>query len=94
MTLRATALVFCVLVTGADCAWDAPPHSDFITFGAGESDARARVLQSREIWPSNSADTDIEFDASRQLAPPAGSPSTASQDGMGFSGGSTANDSQ
>jgi len=66
---RATALVFCVLVTGADCAWDSPPHSDFITFGASESVARSTVLQSREMWPSNSADTDIEFEASRFLVP-------------------------
>lgn len=64
MHLRLIPLAFCLAVT-ADCAWDAPSHSDFITFGVGESVARARVLQSREIWPKNSLDNDIEFDSSR-----------------------------
>jgi hypothetical protein len=65
MILRSTPIILCLAVTAADCAWDAPRHSDFITFGAGESTARARVLQPREIWPKDSLDNDIEFDASR-----------------------------
>lgn len=70
MILRSTPIVFCLALTAADCAWDAPRHSDFITFGAGESVARGRVLQPREIWPKDSLDNDIEFDAQRLLEPP------------------------
>lgn len=69
MILRSTPIVLCLAITAADCAWDAPRHSDFITFDAGESVARGRVLQPREIWPKDSLDNDIEFDASRFVPP-------------------------
>jgi hypothetical protein len=88
--LQIPLLAICAAVTAADCAWNAPPTSDFITFSAGESVARSKVEQARDIWPPAALDNDLEFDASRLLAPPATAPasSTSSQDGFSGSSGS------
>lgn len=86
MQLRTTPLIFCIALMAADCSWDAPSDSDFITFGAGESVARSEVLQAREIWPPDSIDTDIVFDASRLLAPASPGVAPPSSAGTGLSG--------
>lgn len=81
MQMPAAPLILCLALTAADCSWDAPPDSDFITFGAGESVARSEVLQAREIWPPASIDNDIVFDASRLVGP--ASPAEAPPSSLG-----------
>lgn len=92
MQLPATPLILCLALTAADCSWNAPPDSDFITFGAGESVARSEILQAREIWPPASIDNDIVFDASRLLGPPSPAlvPPTSPGTGLSDSGSSSA----
>jgi hypothetical protein len=94
MQLPTTPLILCLALTAADCSWDAPPNSDFITSGAGESVARSEILQAREIWPEASIDNDIVFDASRLVGPtPKGSePSPLA--GTDLSGSSSSSGSQ
>jgi hypothetical protein len=67
MKMPGPTISLCVALATAECGWNAPPHSDFITSGAGDSVATTRVLQAEEIWPPVALDTDIIFDTSRFL---------------------------
>ena len=88
MLTRSLPITICILLSAADCAWDARPTSDFITSGAGDSVDRSVVLQSREIWPPSALDNDIQFESSRLLAPPAPSIAPTPLDGNGTAGSS------
>lgn len=67
MKTPGAAISLCIALATAECGWDAPPHSDFITPGAGNSQATTRVQQAEEIWPPGALDTDIIFESSRFL---------------------------